>query len=55
MNKEDSESPANGIQLFHLMGHYITVVCSVDIINVGPQSNRNNTLGCVFLSEALVL
>lgn len=33
--KQDSESWPYGMQLFHLMGHYITVVCTVHIINGG--------------------
>lgn len=51
---QDSESWPNGMQLFNLMGHYITAVCTVNIINGGVESN-NNILGCVLLREAGVL
>lgn len=50
--KQDGESWPSGVQLFHLMGHYITVVCTVDVINGGLWSNSNNILGWVLLSEA---
>lgn len=52
---QDSEIWPIGMQLFHLMGHYITAVCTVDIINGVLESNNNNILRCVLLSEAGVL